>query len=45
MASVHDKLERVRKHYEKHKQDKKAIRDRERIAAQLRKLKQYHKIV
>lgn len=41
LKNVEDKLERVRIHFEKNKQDKRSMRDRERIAAGLRKLKNY----
>lgn len=35
------KLENLKKHYEKNKQDKRALKDRERIYGRLRKLKKY----
>ncbi|MBU2562593.1 MAG: hypothetical protein KKF68_02960 [Nanoarchaeota archaeon] len=41
--NVEGKLERVKKHYQKNKQDKRAMREKDRIFAQLRKLKKYHK--
>ena len=41
LKNVEIKLERVKKHYEKNKQDKKAMREKDRIFAQLRKLKKY----
>jgi len=44
LKNVEEKLERVKKHYEKNKQDKKAMREKDRIFAQFRKLKNYFKI-
>jgi ribosomal protein S15P/S13E len=44
IKNVKAKLERVKKHYEKNKQDKRAMREKDRIFAQLRKLKKYFKI-
>jgi len=44
LKNVKAKLERVKKHYEKNKQDKRAMREKDRIFAQLRKLKKYFKI-
>ena len=44
LKHVEEKLERVKKHYEKNKQDKKAMREKDRIFAQFRKLKNYFKI-
>ena len=44
LKNVEAKLERVKKHYEKNKQDKRAMREKDRIFAQLRKLKKYFKI-
>ena len=44
LKNVEEKLERVKKHYEKNKQDKRAKREKDRIFAQLRKLKKYFKI-
>lgn len=41
LKNVGEKLERVKKHYEKNKQDKRAMREKDRIFAQLRKLKKY----
>ena len=42
LKSVDEKLERVKKHFEKNKQDKRSMRDRERIFSKLRKLKRYY---
>ncbi len=44
LKNVEEKLERIKKHYEKNKQDKKAMREKDRIFAQFRKLKNYFKI-
>ena len=44
LKNIGEKLERTKKHYEKNKQDKRAMRERDRIFAQLKKLKKYHKI-
>jgi len=44
LKNVEDKLERIKKHYSKNKQDKRAMREKDRIFAQLRKLKKYFKI-
>ena len=43
LKNVEVKLERIKKHYEKNKQDKKAMREKDRVFAQLRKLKKYFK--
>ncbi|MCK5043955.1 hypothetical protein KAR52_03080 [Candidatus Pacearchaeota archaeon] len=44
LKNVEKKLERVKKHYENNKQDKRAMREKDRIFSQLRKLKKYFKI-
>ena len=44
IKNVEAKLERIKKHYEKNKQDKRAIREKVRVFAQLRKLKKYFKV-
>ena len=41
LKNVEEKLEKIRTHFEKNKQDKKAMRERERISAKLRKLNNY----
>jgi ribosomal protein S15P/S13E len=43
LKNVEEKFERVKKHYEKNKKDKRAMREKDRIFAQLRKLKKYSK--
>jgi len=45
MKNIEEKLEKIKKHYEKHKQDKKAMREKDRIFAKLRKVKKYHKVI
>lgn len=45
MKNIGEKLEKIKKHYEKHKQDKRAMREKDRIFAELRKIKKYHKII
>ena len=44
LKNVEVKLEKVKKHYKKNKQDKRAKREKDRIFAQLRKLKKYFKV-
>jgi len=44
LKNVEEKLEKIKKHYEKNKQDKRSMREKDRIFAQLRKLKKYFKI-
>jgi len=44
LKNIETKLERVKKHYEKNKQDKRAMREKDRIFAQLRILKKYFKV-
>jgi len=43
LKNVEKKLERIKKHYATNKQDKRAMREKDRIFAQLRKLKKYFK--
>lgn len=43
LKNIEKKLERIKKHYEKNKQDKRAMREKDRIFAQLRKVKKYLK--
>lgn len=43
LKNVEVKLERIKKHYGKNKQDKRAMREKDRVFAQLRKLKKYFK--
>ncbi|MBA7594213.1 hypothetical protein ES703_01152 [subsurface metagenome] len=45
MKNIEEKLEKIKKHYEKHKQDKRAMREKDRIFAKLRKIKKYHKVI
>ena len=44
LKNVEEKLERIKKHYAKNKQDKRAMREKDRVFSQLRKLKKYFKI-
>jgi ribosomal protein S15P/S13E len=44
LQNVQNKLERISTHFEKNKQDKRALREKSRIFSQLRKLKKYHKV-
>ena len=44
LKNIEEKLGKLEKHREKHKQDKKAIRDKDRIFAKLNKLKKYFKV-
>jgi len=41
LKNVEDKLERIKKHHDKNKQDKRAMREKDRVFSQLRKLKAY----
>lgn len=41
MKNVEEKLEKIKKHYAQNKQDKRAMREKDRIFSQLRKLKRY----
>jgi len=43
LKNVEKKLERIKKHYGENKQDKRAMREKDRIFAHLRKLKKYFK--
>jgi len=44
LKNVEAKLEKVKTQYEKNKKDKRAMREKDRIFAQLRKLKRYFKV-
>lgn len=44
LKNTEEKLERVKKHYEKNKQDKRAMREKDRIFSQVKKLKKYFKV-
>jgi ribosomal protein S15P/S13E len=44
LKNVEEKLARIQKHKEKNKQDKRAMREKDRVFAQLRKLKKYFKV-
>jgi ribosomal protein S15P/S13E len=43
LKNIEEKLNRVKRHYEKNKQDRRAVREKDRIAAKLRKIKKYFK--
>jgi len=44
LKNVEEKLERIKEHQKKNKQDKRAMREKDRVFAQLRKLKKYFKV-
>ena len=44
IKNISGRLERIRTHHKKYKQDKRAKREIERIASQLRKQKEYYKV-
>jgi len=44
IKNISEKLEKIKTHIGKMKQDKRATRDKDRIFAQLRKLKEYHQV-
>ncbi|MCF7910161.1 hypothetical protein K9L16_00620 [Candidatus Pacearchaeota archaeon] len=44
LKNIETKFNKVKTHYEKNKQDKRAKREKDRIFAQLRKIKKYLKI-
>ena len=44
LKNIEEKLQKIIKHYEKNKQDKKSMREKDRVFAQLRILKKYHKV-
>ena len=44
LKNVEEKLERIKKHIAKNKQDKRAMREKDRVFAQLRKLKKYFRV-
>ena len=41
LKNVEEKLEKIKVHYEKNKQDKKAKREKDRVFSQVRKIKKY----
>jgi ribosomal protein S15P/S13E len=43
LKNVRARLEKIQKHYAKNKQDKRAMREKDRVFSQLRKIKKYHK--
>ena len=44
LKNVEEKLRRIQEHKEKNKQDKRAMREKDRVFAQVRKLKKYFKV-
>lgn len=44
LKNVEDKFQRIKDHFEKNKQDKRAKREKDRVFSHLRKLKIYHKV-
>lgn len=43
MKNIQTKLEKIQAHYAKNKKDRRAMRDKERVAAQLQRLEKYSK--
>jgi ribosomal protein S15P/S13E len=41
LKNIEAKLERIKKHYEKNKQDKRSKREKDRVFSQLRRIKKY----
>lgn len=41
LKNLEEKLKRIKEHYEKNKQDKRAKREKDRVFSQIRKLKKY----
>lgn len=44
LKNLEEKLKRIKEHFEKNKQDKEAMRDRDKTFSKLRKLKRYHNV-
>lgn len=44
IKNIQNKLNRIMSHYEKNRQDKRAMREKDRIFARMRKLKKYFRI-
>ncbi|MBU2616101.1 MAG: hypothetical protein KKC19_03280 [Nanoarchaeota archaeon] len=44
VKNIEEKLGKLRSHFENNKQDKRAMRERDRIASRLRIMKKYHKV-
>lgn len=44
VKNIEQKLERIKAHFAKNKQDKRAMREKDRVFSQLRKIKTYHKL-
>lgn len=43
LKNIEEKLEKIKKHFGKNKKDRRAMRDKDKIAAKLRRLKKYFK--
>jgi ribosomal protein S15P/S13E len=41
MKNIQENLEKIKKHFEKNKKDRRAMRDKEKTSAKLRRLKKY----
>lgn len=44
LKNVTEKLERIKKHYEKNTQDRRAMREKDRIVSQIKKIEKYLKV-
>ena len=44
LKNLEEKLERLKSHYEANKKDKRAMRDKDRVFSELRKMKKYFKV-
>jgi ribosomal protein S15P/S13E len=44
LKNVEEKLERIKAHFQKNKQDKRAMREKDRVFAQVRRIKKYQKL-
>jgi len=45
LINVNQKLEKIKRHYAKNAQDKRAMREKDRVFSQIRKMKKYLKIL
>ncbi len=45
IKNIENKLEKIKKHYEKNKQDKRSMREKDRIFSKLRRIKKFHKAI
>ncbi len=44
LKNISEKLEKIKAHFEKNHQDKRAMREKDRVFSQLRILKKYHEV-